>query len=326
MKNLKIALVWTHPDIQQTLIFTLIKSLIKKKIEITKTSKADLIIYGPYNWDQRFFHFYRFLKRKIKSEKIKEFLEKFEMKQINFKKRLYKPLTIFHSFEPLSHDYIKADFSITHHLGVNSPYHLRLNDWKDTIDWSQDGIIRGLNSHARRFGRYFKIEELLVPQGNFFLNKPRKMCIFTSHMTQPRKIIYESFLRNFTIDGYGHWFNNKVLNADSALDKRIEVLKNYAFDLCPENTLVPGFVTTRVPEAYVAKSLPITWADNNINYDFNKNAFINLNEHFYNNFTNVINILKDENFLKKFTCEPLILEKPNIEKETNFVKKIISNF
>lgn len=73
MKELKIALIWTIWDIQQTLIFKLIEHLSNKKIVIVQPSKADLIIYGPYNWNEKFFQIYKFLKKKNfsrKNEKI----------------------------------------------------------------------------------------------------------------------------------------------------------------------------------------------------------------------------------------------------------------
>ena len=36
------------------------------------------------------------------------------------------------------------------------------------------------------------------------------------------------------------------------------------------------------------------------------------------------NNLKDDNFLRQFTKEPLLLKRPNLEKEIKFVEKIFS--
>ena len=120
MKNLKIALVWTPRDIQETVIFSLIKSLSRKNIIITAPHKADLVIYGCYNWDDKLFHLYKILKSRTKNLKINEFICRYEMKLVNrsFFNKEYKPVTLYYSQEPLSVDYIKTDFSITFHLGV----------------------------------------------------------------------------------------------------------------------------------------------------------------------------------------------------------------
>ena len=67
MKNLKIAFVWTPRDIQQTVIFSLIKILSKKNIIITAPHNADLVIYGCYNWDSKLFHLYKILKSRTKA-------------------------------------------------------------------------------------------------------------------------------------------------------------------------------------------------------------------------------------------------------------------
>ena len=87
----------------------------------------------------------------------------------------------------------------------------------------------------------------------------------------------------------------------------------------------PGLYSSDVSDAFLSGSLPITWADKNIDNDFNKKAFINLIDYQYENFSEIINYLKDDNFLKKFVKEPLILKKPDLEKEIEFVQRIINS-
>ena len=81
---------------------------------------------------------------------------------------------MYYSQEPLNVDYIKTDFSITYHLGILNENHLRYLDWKETCDWSSEGIIRQLNSTATLFGKYFSIDDLLKPHGDEFLKKGKK--------------------------------------------------------------------------------------------------------------------------------------------------------
>jgi hypothetical protein len=136
--------------------------------------------------------------------------------------------------------------------------------------------------------------------------------------------MYSIISKNLTIDGYGPYFDKKIKNHnDSKLSKK-EILKKYAFNLCPENSLFPGYYTEKVPEAFLCKSLPFSWMDNNVNFDFNEKSFINLLNYSKDNYLEIIHLLKDDSFLKKFISEPLLLKEPNLENEISFVKKIIN--
>lgn len=71
--------------------------------------------------------------------------------------------------------------------------------------------------------------------------------------------------------------------------------------------------------------LPITWSDANIKFDFNEKSFVNLNNYAAGGFKNIIEMLKDSNYLKKFTDQPLLLKELNLETEKSFLDKIIKN-
>jgi hypothetical protein len=65
--------------------------------------------------------------------------------------------------------------------------------------------------------------------------------------------------------------------------------------------------------------------DSSVNLDFNKESFVNLKDYLKSNYDQIIELLKDEFFLKKFTKEPLLLNKPDLKAETLFVEKILEN-
>jgi hypothetical protein len=157
----------------------------------------------------------------------------------------------------------------------------------------------------------------MAPIGTEFLKKEKKICIFSSHLNEPRKSILDKFSENFQVDGYGPFFNKNIKNHNSSNIIKKEILKNYAFNLCPENSLYPGYYTEKIPEAFLGKSLPLTWTDNNVNVDFNEKSFVNLLNHAKDNYSEISYLLKDEDFLKKFTKEPLLLNKPNLDNEIN---------
>jgi hypothetical protein len=217
---------------------------------------------------------------------------------------------------------VHYDFSITTRLGIEDDLHLRYPAWKDLIDWTNDGITRKPWKYIKRFDNFYQIQDLMSAQGDSFMKKERKICIVSSHLDEPRKSLYLNFSKNFSIDGHGPFFNKKIKNHYLNPTKKKDILKNYSFNLCPENSLYPGYYTEKVPEAFLSKCLPLTWADNNINLDFNEKSFVNLLNYSGDNYFEINNLLKDENFLKKFTMEPLLLKKPNLDEEIIFVKKI----
>jgi hypothetical protein len=332
MKALKVSYIWTPGMgyVKNSLIFNLIQNLVNREVVFSKPSKADLLFIGCYNLDTIFNRIAKAICRRLCSSKLKNLVENYQ--EFNLLKKSQQ-IKIFLPTENVRHDQIKAQFSISSNLGVNDENHLRLPVWKENIDWSKEGIVRNISffyknkkynhENILRFGSYYNLDELIQPQGDYFMHK-KNFCIFTTFLSEPRKTMFNEFSKNFIVHGYGKYFNVNLKNHNQSNFTKKEIMKNYAFNLCPHNAIYPGYYEEKVPEAFLSKCLPITWADQNIDYDFNPRAFVNLNNHIKDNFNEIIYLLKQREFLQKFVDEPLILSKPNLEKEIKFAKKIIS--
>ena len=320
MTTIKISSLFNFADWNSSVIFKLFNLLSKKKIEYVDPDQADILIIGPYDINSVKKRSTNFLLKKLKLQ------EKFPNSDIYSFKRNYKPLRIFFSFENFRYDSIKADYYITSDLGVSSENHLRFPSWKDYIDWSvSEDIYRDKNTlNSYRFGSYWNLDDLIKPLGEDFLRRKKEFCIFTSHLVEPRKSIYLKFSKNFNVDGYGPYFNKSIKNHNSSEFKTQNILKDYAFNLCPQNSLYPGYYTEGLVNAFVSKTLPVTWADKNINLDFNEKSFINLLDYTSSNYDEICQLMKDQYFLKKFVTEPLLLQKPDLKNEKLFVQKILS--
>lgn len=319
MQTLKLSYLW-NPFFEETVIYHLIKKLSKKKIEITSPSKADLLIIGPYNLHTYTRKIFNSIKKIIDLEKYFKNIDLLSL-------RLYQPLKIFYCSENVQLDSYKADYYISTNLGVHryENKHLRFPHWKEHIDWSHEDITRDTNTgNARRFGSFYKIEDLMIPQGEEFLKK-KNICFFTTHLNEPRKSFYLNFSKNFRVDGYGKYFDKGIKDHNSSHYNKKDIMKNYAFNLCPENIIYPGNYTEKIPDSFIGKCLPISWADNNINYEFNQKAFINLNDFLNFDLQELFQSLRDESFLKKYTKEALLFQKPSLETESNFFEKILLN-
>lgn len=324
MKTLKLSYIWL-PHFKETIIFSLIVKLSKLKIEIVNPNKCDLLFIGPYDLFTYKRKIYNSLKNKLKFfNKLQDHFKNLDIYQLS--SRSSGPLKVFYCTETLPHDSVKADYYISSNLGVFDDNHLRFAYWKDHCDWRHEGIVRNNNvGNAKRFGFFYDIESLLRNQGDDFIKKKKHICLFTTVLIEPRKSFYKSFSKQFQVDGFGPYFDKNIKNHNESKFKKFDIMKNYSFNLCPENILYPGTYSEKIPDAFIGKCLPISWIDSNVKVDFNPNAFINLNDYMDTDFQQLFDSLRDINFLKKYSKEPLLIQKPNLNSEIKFVEKILAD-
>lgn len=320
MSSLKYSKLWCH-DIENSVFFKLLEKESKKKLVKTNPEICDILFIGPYDFNT------------IKRRGLKKIVEKFnldlkKMKNLDLYKfsRKFSPLRIFFSHEFYFPELISYDYSISPHLGMDTEIHLRFPSWKDHIDWSTHGIFREFGTeNSKRLGKFYKLQEFNRPLGNTFLKKSREACIITSHLKEPRKSLFSLFKKNFKITGYGPYFDKTIKNHNSNPKNKNDILGNFAFNLCPHQTMYPGFYDEKVPDSFFSNCLPITWADNNIEIDFNPKSFVNLLDYAKNNYKNLFDDLNSNKFLENFTDQPLSNSEINLDEELKFIKKIISS-
>jgi len=318
--TIRISEIWTagKQTIKDTVIFRLIEKLSGDNVEFTKPKNADILFCGPYNQEKISRRIYqKFLKIFNIDNPSKKILE--ISSGIFFKKK--KPILIYYGHENFRYDNFPCDFYIGTDFEISENY-LRFPVWKENINWKDFGIHRSRGPLIQRYGEYYDVKKLLAPLGSQFL-KRKNFCIITSHLKEPRRTIYQTFSNHFKVDGYGSFFNKKIKNHNASKFFKKDILKNYAFNLCPHNSIYPGLIEEKVAESFLSGCLPITWADSSIDHDFNPKAFVNLNDYFKDNFKEIINLLKQKEFVEKFSYQPLLLSEPNLEKEIKFVKRII---
>jgi len=309
-KKIKIAAVGLAHDYRSGLIPLLINTA-GYSIEWTAKAKCDLLIFGPFT--ARPGKKYRWLPKAVRPT--------FGALAKYFEKKRRRPLTLFHTAENIRHDEMGADFSISFDLGVNDKTHLRFPYWMEFIDWSHEGVVGNTNP---RFGKLLSISRLMSPLGRDFLNKPRKAALFCSHLREPRKLLYERMSRMMEVQGFGPYFDSSISTHHSTGYKKIDVLQNFAFNLCPENGLYPGYCTEKIPEAFAADCLPITWVDSNVVVDFNPEAFINMQQFAWQDFEPALELINDQNRLEKFASQPLMRKKPTLAEVKAFLAEILA--
>lgn len=320
MKSIKVSQIWCPEDYRYLIIPKIIQEIFQIKIIWTTPQKCDLLMVGTL---RKFGKLRKTISSKFNFLKNKT-IDNFD-KKIFFRRN--KPITIFYSRENERRNFEKCDFSIGTDFNYdNNDNYLRIPIWKEYCDWSNHGLTVSPEDklNARRFGQHYSIEKLRLPMDKTFIEKPKKICAFFSHLNSPRDQLLKKISLYFDISLYGPAFDKEITNHNSSDFIKIDKMKNYFSNFCPENELYPGWYTEKVPDAFLAGTLAITWADQSIEYDFNKNSFINLNDYKISELNNLFDELKSDEFLKKFQNEPLITTKINLDEEIAFTKKILN--
>jgi hypothetical protein len=104
---------------------------------------------------------------------------------------------------------------------------------------------------------------------------------------------------------------------------KYDELQHFAFNLCPENGMHPGYYTEKIPEAFMAGCLPITWVDESVQADFNPKAFINLAPMAINHFAQLEEILHTRSILASYAEQPLILQRPSLVSLKNYLRDVV---
>lgn len=303
---MKIAILHQFKDFKSTVFFKLLAQELSGTIQLSSPKNADLIIYGPFGRNLKTIG--PFVKRRASVGPIK------------IPGRRFQPINIFHTIENERHNNL-YDFSVSYDYTDNPQKNFRFPYWMESIDWSHEGVIR---PKPLRLSRYFRVEELQKPLTDNFLSRKWRCAAFFGQIREPRAQLLTALKKVLPVDGFGKGFDNSIKNSQSSgIDKDI-VLRQYAFNLCPENSLYPGYYTEKILESFGSGSIPLTWADSNIKSDFNPNSFINLHNYAGECYSKIGEVLASSDALAKIANEPLLQFTPTIEGLRHFIRNIIS--
>jgi len=304
--QIKIAKYGQYDSYESSFLPRLIESL-GYKIRWASMDHCDLLIKGSFKRARPPF---RWLPRPMRSTAD-------QLTNTLFNKR--PPLTLFHTSENIRNDEFDADYFLSFDMPL-SENQFRLPFWMEFLDWSREGLTGNTNP---RFGRLLSVNELLRPLGNSFLSREKKAVMFSSHLRGPRRGVYEGLSAIMPVDGMGPIFDHLIADHNHSSFTKESVLKSYAFNLCPENGLYPGYYTEKIPEAFAAGALPIAWTDSNVQMDFNPRAFINLQPYAYEHYQTPLNMLLDQQYLNSFCDQPLLLKTPTLDPLKEFMREIL---
>jgi Glycosyltransferase family 10 (fucosyltransferase) C-term/Alpha-(1,3)-fucosyltransferase FucT N-terminal domain len=295
--RLRLAFKDSYPLYKESLIPSMIAKMCNERLEITNEEYADLIIVGP-------------------SQNKKQFFQKF-LKGYQNKRAKY----LFHTGENVRFNEVKADFAISFDLSVEDKNHLRWPLWMDSIRWREYGL--DYRPENIRFGRAIEIEQLMAPLGQDTLERQFKAAIFTRHLKEPRDSLIKALRSIMQVDGFGRAFDNSIKSHDASGFCKYDILKDYIFNLCPENSLYPGYYTEKIVEAYAAGCIPITWADPNVKVDFKEGSFINCHPFAAGGYDKGLGSAVTKAKLERLVETPLLSDRPSLLPLREFLDRVI---
>ena len=298
MRKLKIATICQYQGYEKDFIYRLIRSLYGDRIECVSPRCCDLLIAGPFR--------HKFFGWKLK------FPAAFKMTMAG---RKNLPRVLYQTGENMRWNAIPCDYSISFDLGVTNVHHCRFPLWMAMFDWRHEGIE---TNGEERLGPPIPIEQLMRPLGSQSA-RMFKAILISSHQREPRATLLEATKQIMEVECYGSAFpestGKKFLKLDVCRDKM--------FALCPENSMAPGYYTEKIPDAFAAGCIPITWCDQNVSHDFNPNAIINMASFASTGYVEGLREMVQPQSLNRILNEPLLLKRPSLDNMKSFLEKMI---
>ena len=201
------------------------------------------------------------------------------------------------------------DYSLSFDYETYNNRNIRLPLWMVYIDWwnnkSDDLSLDELNC-------VFNAEDIS--------NRQNFSCIVAGNPVENRINIYNQLNLYKKVDGYGLAFNNKYNG------RKYDLLKNYRFNICFENSIYPGYCTEKLLQAKVSGCVPLYYGCKEANKDFNSKCFINLYDYvsMQEFVEEIINIDNNKDKFIEIASQPLFSQKPNIDFLYDFFDNILN--
>ena len=164
------------------------------------------------------------------------------------------------------------------------------------------------------------VSELVARRNIDGNRRKQKFCaMICSNPETLRLNLFNELSRYKPVDGYGPAFGGAVLLPKS------EILKDYKFCLCPENSYYPGYVTEKLIQSWAAGTVPIYFGALPSIGMFNRQAFVHYSEPFDINKTLATIIALDslDALYDTTYAEPLLISEPRIDPLLDYLRHAI---
>jgi len=117
-------------------------------------------------------------------------------------------------------------------------------------------------------------------------SRGRNVCMFSNTREPGKMKILKAVSKEISVEKFGSTFGNPVGN-------KYEVSRNFGLQICPENSIYPGYITEKLIEAWYCGNVPI-WQGLDSHENFNPNAIIDVTRLNSDEISEVIRSLRDD--------------------------------
>lgn len=195
---------------------------------------------------------------------------------------------------------------------------IRFPYWQWYLSWPGYEVL----PVHERFGERLQIDQMMQSidetHGSVSIHefhaRSLRAVMLTSHFKRHRKRLLGLCAQTLGCDVFGRKTRKPPVG-------KKELLSRYFYNLCPENAISPGYVTEKVPEAFLSGCIPLAYCHpDDILLDFNPEAIVNLYGLTDSAIRDKLNSLKEYSVFSAYRSQPLLLKKPDFSRIIHFLE------
>jgi hypothetical protein len=181
--------------------------------------------------------------------------------------KLYKNCKkIFFTGENIRPNFKTCDYSLTFDFESYDGKNFRLPLWYLYIDWFK---VKTYDNP-----QWLIPEDYLYGKNEYSLKEKNKFCsIVYGKQVDSRINAIQNISRYKKVDIFGK--ANPNYHLPDGEKYKLDLISNYKFSLCYENSVTPGYHTEKLLHGKVAGNIPIYYGDKTVCKDFNSKCFVN---------------------------------------------------
>ena len=222
--------------------------------------------------------------------------------------------------ENIRPSFVNYNYSLSFDYDSYSGRNHRLPLWYARLAWP--GFIqkpRKPNSQNHGYEDLISIDSLTKGR-TLDMSQKTKFCAMIAGNPEGLRVnLYNSISKYKQVDGYGNMFGNSLRKS------KFDILPEYKFCLCPENSVYDGYTTEKLIDAYAGGTLPIYSGTLSVRRDFNEYAFLNYQRLL--DMRHYVDSIKGfdtaEQLYRTYYEQPLLEKEPKLDDAIAFVRNII---
>lgn len=224
-----------------------------------------------------------------------------------------KAIKIFYTGENERPDLNFGDYSLSFDFDTYGGRNFRLPHWYLYINWWGEPNFPHARISMEMLNKKWNPEEIYSRE-NF-------CSIIIGNPVSNRIEITQKLSEYSPVHGYGRVFGKPYNGC------KIELLQNYRWNICFENSIFEGYVTEKLLEAKVAGCVPIYYGPKTVSCDFNSSAFLNYNFIEKEDLFKLIKFYdKNKKSFSVLSSEPLFHKEPCLDNVIEFLRGIMKKY